>query len=181
MTSSIMVKVKTDVVILPEPASCDQWYLDIKASVLSRMWKYFAPDSDAALTEPVELLIPLDEPLPNGNKPSHVRNALITRNQRYEDVYFKLFQVFREHERKWDRYPEVDAKLTERIQSMVAPQKKATLRTIYLVRQWLKVQRDSTAIPVEILRLNIQLEYRKLIGNTHLDWPSGGPTLWLAR
>ncbi len=37
------------------------------------------------------------------------------------------------------------------------------------------------ALPVEILRLNIQLEYRKLMENTHLDWPSGGPTLWLAR
>ncbi len=37
------------------------------------------------------------------------------------------------------------------------------------------------ALPVETLRLNIQLEYRKPMGNTHLDWPLGGPTLWLAR
>ena len=80
-----------------------------------------------------------------------------------------------------DRYHEVHAKLRERIQSTVAPQKKATLRTIYPVRQWLTVLRDSTALPVKTLRLNIQLEYRKLMGNTHLDWPSGGPSLWLAR
>ncbi len=36
-------------------------------------------------------------------------------------------------------------------------------------------------LPVKTLRLNIQLQYRKLMGNTHLDWPSGCPTLWLAR
>ena len=172
-----MAKVRTDVVILSEPASWDQWYEDTKASVPSQMWKYFDPDSDAALTEPVEPVMPVDEPPPDGNEPPQVRNARITRNQRHEDVYFKHFQVFRENERKWDKYHKVDAKLRERIQSTVAPQKKATLRSIYPVRQWLTVLRDSTALPVETLRLNIQLEYRKLMGNTHLDWPSGGPTL----
>ncbi len=141
------------------------------------MWKYFDPDSDAALTKPVELLTPMDEQPLDKNKLPQVRNACITRNQRYEDVYFKLFQVFREHEKKWDRYHEVDAKLRERIQSTVAPQKKAKVRTIYPVRQWLKVLRDSMALPVETLRLNIQLKYKNLIGNTHLDWPSGGQTL----
>ncbi len=165
-----MAKVKTDVLILSVLTSWDQWYEDTKASVPSQMWKYFDPDSDAALTEPVEPLMPVDEP-------PQARNARITRNKWYEDVYFKLFQDFREHKRKWDRYHEVDAKLRKRIQSTVAPQKKATLRTIYPVRQWLTVLRDSTVLHVEILKLNIQLEYRKLMGNTHLDWPSGGPTL----
>ncbi len=37
------------------------------------------------------------------------------------------------------------------------------------------------ALPVETLRLNIQLDDRKLMRNTHLDWPSFGPTLWLAK
>ncbi len=37
------------------------------------------------------------------------------------------------------------------------------------------------AILVKILRLNIQLEYRKLMKNTHLDFSSSGLTLWLAR
>ncbi len=145
------------------------------------MWKYFDLDSDASLTEPVEPLMPVDEPLPDGNKPPQVRNACVTRNQRYEDVYFKLFQVFREQERKWDRYHDVDAKLRERIQSTIVPQKKTTLRTIYPVRQWLTVLRNSTMLPVKTFRLNIQLEYRKGMGNTHLDWPSGGLTLWLVR
>ncbi len=122
------------------------------------MWKYFDPDSDAALTKPVEPLMPVDKPFSDGNKPPQVQNACITRKQRYEDVYFKLFQVFREYERKWDRYHEVDVKLRKRIQSTVAPQKKATLRTIYLVRKWLTVLRDSTTLPVKTLKLNIQLE-----------------------
>ncbi len=149
--------------------------------MLSQMLKYFDPDSDAALTEQVEPLIPIDEPPPNGNKPPQVRNARITRNQRYKDVYFKPFQVFREHEKKLDTYHEVDAKFRERIQSTVALKKKATLHTIYPVRQWLTVLRDSTALPVKPPTLNIQLEYKKLMGNKHLDWPSGGPIPWLAR
>ncbi len=90
-------------------------------------------------------------------------------------------KVFEENKRKWDRYHEVNAKLRERIQSTVAPQKKTTLCTIYPERQWLTVLRDSTALPVETLRLNIQLKYKKLMGNTHLDGLSGSPTLWLAR
>ncbi len=111
MASTIMAKVKTDIFFLSEPASWDQRYEDTKASESSQMWKYFGPDSDAALTGSMEPLMPLDEPYPDGNEQPQVRNACITRNQRYKDVYFKRFQVFREHERKWDRYHEVDAQL----------------------------------------------------------------------
>ena len=124
----------------------------------SQMWKYIDPDSDAALNKPVESVMPIDEPFPDRNKPLQVENACITRNQRYEDVYFKLFQVFRENERKWDRYHEVDTKLRERIQSTVAQQNKATLRTIYPIRKWLTVLRDSTTLSVKTVRLNVQLE-----------------------
>ena len=74
-----------------------------------------------------------NKPPPDGNKPPQVLNACLTRNQRYEDVFFKLFQVFRENKRKLDRDHEVDAKFRERIQSTVALEKKATLRTIYSV------------------------------------------------
>ncbi len=64
------------------------------------MWKYLDPDSEATLIKPVEPLMPVDEPPPDRDEPLQVRNARITRNQTYEDVYFKLFQVFGEHERK---------------------------------------------------------------------------------
>lgn len=89
--------------------------------------------------------------------------------------------MFKEIERKWERYHELEAKLKERIQSTVAPQKKATLRTIYSVRQWLTTLKDTTALAIETIRLNIQLEYKKHVSNTHLDWPSSGPTIWLAK
>ena len=64
--------------------------------------------------------MPVDEPLSDGNKPPQVRNARMTRNQLYKEVYFKLFQVYRENKSKWDKYYEVDAKLKESIQSTVA-------------------------------------------------------------
>ena len=82
MASNTMAKVKTDVIILSKPASWDQWYEDTKTLILSQMLKYFDPDSDAALTEQVEPLMPIDEPPPNGNELPQVRNARITRNQR---------------------------------------------------------------------------------------------------
>ncbi len=176
-----MAKVKTDVLIFFGPASSDQSYRDIEALVPSQIWKYFVPDGDNSLTEPVEHKMPMDEPIPDRNKPPQVSNAHITRNHRYQDVHFKLFQVFRENKRKWDRYREVDSKLGERIQSTLALKKKVTLCTIYSVCQWLTVLKDLTTLKVKTLWFNIQLEYRKLMENTHFDWPAGGPTLWLAR
>ncbi len=108
--------------------------------------------------------MPLDEPLLDKNEPPQVRNSFITRSQK-----------------KWDRYYKVDAKLRKHTQSPITSQKKLTLRTIYPIRQWLKVLRDSTKISIKTLRLNIQLHYRKLMGNTRLYWPSGGSTLCLAK
>lgn len=113
--SAAAVKVRIDAVILFEPALWDQWFEDTKASVPSQMWKYFDPDNDAALTEPVEPIMPVDKPPPAGNKPPQAQNARVSRNQRLKDVYFKLFGVFKENERKWDRYHKIDAKLRERI------------------------------------------------------------------
>lgn len=147
----------------------------------SQMWKYFDLDRDATLTKPVKPVMPIDEPPPNRNKLSQIRNAHITRNQKNKDVYFKQFQVFRENKKKWDKDHIVNIKLREYIQSIVATQKKATLCTIYPVCQWLIALRDLTALLVEILGLNIQLEYEKLMRNTHFDWPSSSLTLLLAR
>ncbi len=65
---------------MSELVSWDQWYEDTKASLPSQMWKYFDPDSDAAITEPVEPVMPVDEPLPDRNKLPQVWNARIMRN-----------------------------------------------------------------------------------------------------
>ena len=76
----------------------------------------------------------VDELSLDRNEPSPVSNAGITRNQKYEDVYLKRFEVFMEHEKIWNRYHKVNAKLRDCILLMVASQKKATLHTIYPVR-----------------------------------------------
>ena len=126
----------------------------------SQMWKQFDPDSDASLTELVEPVMPVDEPPPDRNEPPQVRNARITRNQKYEDVYFKLFQVFKEHKRKWDRYHEVEAKLRKRSKSTIAPKKKPTLRTFTLYAsgsQSLESQRRYRSKPSDsIFNLNTE-------------------------
>ena len=70
----------------------------------SQMWKYFDPDSDAAFVEPEEPERPEDEPFPKRNEPIQVQSARTARNQRHEDLCYKNFGVFRENERKWDRY-----------------------------------------------------------------------------
>lgn len=67
-----MAKVKRDVVIFSKSALWDQWYEDIKDLVPSQIWKYFDPNSDAALTELVEPVMPVDELFPNRNKSPQV-------------------------------------------------------------------------------------------------------------
>ncbi len=44
--------------------------------------------------------MPVDEAASDKNEEPEIQNAGIMRNQRYEDVYFNPFQVFRENERK---------------------------------------------------------------------------------
>ena len=133
------------------------------------MWKNFDLDSNATFIELVEPVMPVDEPPPNRNKLLEIWNAYITRNYKYDNIYFKRFQVFEENKKKWDRYHKANAKLRECVELTIALQKKAMLRTIYLVHQWLIALRNSTVLVVENLRLISKLEYKKLMGNTYLD------------
>ncbi|MCJ1462703.1 hypothetical protein MMC07_001306 [Pseudocyphellaria aurata] len=133
------------------------------------------------MLEPVEPVQAPEEPAPEGNEPSAARKAWLGRNLHEEDLYFKRHTIFRENGRKWDKFHEVQAKLRERILSTVASQKKTSLRTIYSIRQWLTNLQNTTALPTETIRQNIQTEYQKLMGSAFLDWPSGGPTNWLGK
>ena len=133
------------------------------------LWKYFDPDSVAVITEPVPPVNPVDDPPLERAEPPQVRETREARNNRKDDIYYKDYSIFREDERKWDKYLDIDAKLRERIQSMVSPQKKASLRTIDSVRQWLIELRNSTALPVETIKQNIQTEYQILMGVALLD------------
>ena len=60
-------------------------------------------------------------------------------------------------------------------------QKKATLQKIYTAQKWLTDLQASMALPLEYKRQNLMLQYKKLMGEFHGSWPSGGPTLWLAK
>ncbi|MCJ1426264.1 hypothetical protein MMC29_004167 [Sticta canariensis] len=141
---------------------------------------YFDPDSVAVYTEPVPPVKPVDEPPLKRVEPSQVRKAREARNERKEYIYYELRNHFRYDEEAWEKYLDMDAKLRERIQSTVAPHKKASLPTTYSVRQSLIELRKSTALPVETIRQKIQTEYQKFMGVALHDWPSRGPTNWLA-
>ena len=168
-------------IILSDPSSWDQWYEDTLGTVPSQMCKYFEPDTEAVLIEPEPPVRPVDEPAPVGAETPQARKARLARNQREQDMYYKDYTVYQGEKREWDKFHDVDAKLRERIQTTVAPSKKAALRRIFSVRKWLTDLRDSTALPDENIRQNIQLEYKKLMGSVYVDWPTGGPTTWLAK
>ncbi|MCJ1429770.1 hypothetical protein MMC29_007685, partial [Sticta canariensis] len=53
---------KGDVVILSETSTWERWYEDTRATVPGQLWKYFDPDSEAAITEPVPPFKPVDKP-----------------------------------------------------------------------------------------------------------------------
>ena len=72
-------------------------------------------------------------------------------------------------------------KLKDRIKLTVADPIKASLRSVYTVRQWLTELRNTMALPLATLRDNIQVEYQKLMGTALQDWPTGGPSNWLAK
>ena len=180
MTSASTTKAR-DLEILSDPSSWDQWYEDTRASVPQHLWEYFDPDSEAVMLRPIEPFRPVDEPPPEGAEPPQARNVCLSRNQRQEDLFYKDHASFSQNERKWDNAKEVEAKLRERILSTVATQKKASLRTIYSMRQWLTSLKATSALPLETIKQNIQTEYQKLMGIVVLDWPSGGPTNWRAK
>lgn len=91
MALSTIAKSKTDVINPFKPALRDKWYEDTKALVLSQIWKYFDPDSNATIIVPMKLVILVNELPLDGNKPFQVQNAYITTNKKYKDVYFKWF------------------------------------------------------------------------------------------
>ena len=114
-------------------------------------------------TEPVRPVEPVDEPPLKRVEPPQVRKAREARNERKESIYYQLLDIFTYKESAWEKYLDMDAKLRERIQSTVAPHKKASLPTTNSVRQSLIELRKSTAIPVETIRKNIRRDYQKFI------------------
>lgn len=168
-------------VILSGPSDWEQWYEETMATVPSPMYKYFEPDTVAVLVEPVALIRPVDEPTPKGAETPQARKARLERNLRQQDIFYKEYDVYRYEKTDWDEFHRVDAKLRERIRTTVAPHKKAALRMVYTVRKWLTDLQAWTALPLENRRQNLVFQYEKLMGEAHGGWPSGGPTIWLAK
>lgn len=168
-------------VTLSGPSTWEQWFEDTMSTVPSQFWAYYEPDGDAVPILPVEPIMPANIPPPEGVEKPQARRAREARNERQEDVYFKLFDIWNQKKREWDELQRVDAKLRERILTTVAPSKKAALRRTYPVRRWLTDLRASTALPLENLRQNLVLQYKKLMSDAHGGWPPGGPTTWLAK
>lgn len=167
-------------VILSDPASWDPWYDQTRATVPEQLWTYFSPDSEEDYPVPQPPVKPIDE-VPEGAEPPNQRNAREARNQRRQDVYFKLYSIYRDEKKEWDQFNAAKAKLRTQIQNTTAKERRSTLQPQYSVRQWFKALQTKIALPVETIRRNIQSDYRRHVGVAYLEWPSGGPTTWLAK
>lgn len=172
---------RSDLVILSAPSTWEQWFEETRSAVPDQLWKYFNPDDNAEAIEPDTPVRPVDEPPPPGPEPPQQRKDRIAGNKERLDIYYRDYNIYKEEARHWEKYNDVKARLRERIQSTVAPQKKSTLRSIYSVRKWLTDLKASTAMPLGTIQANIQHKYHKLMGTALLDWPSRGPTTWLTK
>ena len=171
---------KGDRTILADPVTWDNWLEETRASVPRTHWTLFDPDSNAVMLEPIAPVL-VEEPPPEEPENNIVRAARLARNQREDDQYYKRYSLYRDDKKDWSEYQKIESKLQERIISTVAPSKRAPLRTIYSVRQWLTELRNSTALPAETIKQGIQSEYQKLMTVALADWPSGGPNTWLGK
>lgn len=63
----------------------------------------------------------------------------------------------------------------------MAKQKAAKLRADLPVRTWLKDLKASTAPPENVTKRSISVEYHRFIGYGNREWPSDGPSNWLAK
>lgn len=137
-------------------------------------------NSNAVMPEPIAPVLVV-EPAPEDPENNIVRAARLARNQREDEQYYKRYSLYRDDKKDWSEYNKVESKLQQRLISTVAPSKRAPLRTIYSVRQWLTELRNSTALPAETIKQGIQSEYQKLMSVALADWPSGGPNTWLGK
>lgn len=102
-------------------------------------------------------------------------------HQKNLDYYYKDFAIYKEFERKWERYRDAELKLRNRIHETVNVNKSAALLARKSVREWLITLRSSTAPSKAIYKQSIRTEYIRLMHNGFDIWPPGGPADWLAK
>ena len=184
-------------VILSDSNTYYQWYENIRGSVPNHLWRYFDPDGEAIFVEPVPPIEPVDEPPPtitasgsaaHGTRASRAptetpeqRTARQSLFKEQMEMYFKRHAIYRDTLRQWEKYNECEAKLRERILATVVQQKAAPLVSHNSVRKWLSDLKASTQPPKALIKQNIRVEYQKLMSVGLLEWPTNGPSGWLAK
>ena len=182
-------------ILLSDQSTWDGWYENIKGSVPDYLWKYFDPDNDAIFVDPVAPVEPVMEPPPEMPPPAPgptTRNApqgetpeqRASRESRYKedmDMYFKRHTIYRDAKKEWEYYHAIQTKLRDKIQATVAKQKAAKLRANLSVRTWLKDLKALSAPPEATTKRSISVEYHRLMNIGLTEWPTGGPSTWLAK
>ena len=64
---------------------------------------------------------------------------------------------------------------------MVAKQKAAKFRANLLVKTWLKNLKALSALPKATTKQSISVKYHRLMNIRLTEWPTGGPSTWLAK
>ena len=88
---------------------------------------------------------------------------------------------YKDAKENWKVYHAAQLKLQEKILETVTKQKAAKLRADLPVRTWLRDLKASTAPPENVTKRSISVEYHRFIGYGNREWPSGGPSNWLAK
>ena len=183
-------------VILSDPSTYYQWYENIKGSVPDQFWEYFDPESDAdpEAIKPIKPIKPVNTPptaveslgpsTRNSRAATETPEQQASRGSQYEkrlDRYYQDFDIYKEEARQWEKYLDCKTKLRDRILLTVSQQKSARLVTSKSLREWITGLRDSTQPPKATVQMNIRVEYGRFMHQALGDWPSGGPSNWLAK
>ncbi len=159
------------------------------------LWKYFDPDGDTVFVDPIPPVEPVIEappeatattsgPTTRSSQPPETPEHRAGRELRYKedmDMYFKRHIIYRDAKKEWEYYHDVQTKLRDKIQATVAKQKAAKFRANLPVRTWLKDLKASSAPTEAAIKRSISVEYHRLMNIGLTEWPTGGPSVWLAK
>lgn len=181
MASSTSAKAAKDI-MLTDTSTYYEWYNNIRDTVPGNFWRYFDPEGNLVVPEPISPVRPVDVlPPADGPEPPQLQKAREAQNKERLEIYYKDYLIYKEEKREWDRFYDIDSKLRERIKATISQQKVAPLVPEKSTREWLIHLRSSTAPPKTSVLQAIKVEYKKLVGVGLDDWPSDGPGIWLAK
>ena len=198
--TSTTPKVVKDVIFINQ-ASWEPWFNSIRASVKDHLWRFFDPERLDAFPEPLTpiLLFPEQPPvagIPSATAGPSTRStpapgtvvetpaqqaARKLQNEKQLETYYKVVSAYSQLKWDWEKIADAQAKLRDQIQASVAQHKGSQLDADLSVRQWLQALKASTAPPVETIKQSIRVDYQRFILVGYSDWPTGGPSNWVAK